>query len=102
MRRRLNVFLYGHPVGILSQDENGYLFEYHDGYHGPALSLSLPVSKRRFPRQVLHPFFASLAPEGWLKERYCQLQKIDENDVLSLLANNGINMLGAVQISAEE
>ncbi|WP_082502274.1 MULTISPECIES: HipA N-terminal domain-containing protein [unclassified Erwinia] len=41
-----------------------------------------------------------MAPEGWLKGRYCQLQKIDEHDILGLLANNGINMPGAVQISA--
>lgn len=102
MRRRVTVWLYDRPVGVLSQDDNGYLFEYSDDYSGQALSLSLPVEQRSFPRATLHPFFASLAPEGWLKRRYSQLQKIDERDLLGLLINNGENLLGAVRLSVEE
>lgn len=102
MRRRLTVWLYDEAVGMLSQEDNGYLFAYRPDYFGPALSLSLPVSKGRFPSTTLHPFFVSLAPEGWLKMRYSQLQKIDEQDLLGMLLHNGENLIGAVRISAEE
>ncbi|WP_421507534.1 HipA N-terminal domain-containing protein [Erwinia rhapontici] len=102
MRRRLTVWLYGEQVGWLTQNDEGYLFEYRPDYAGPPLSLSLPVDKKRFPRNTLHPFFASLAPEGWLKRRYSQLQKIDEQDQLGMLLHNGENLIGAVRLSVEE
>jgi len=102
MRRRVKVWLYDRPVGWLTQENNTYLFEYSPDYTGPALSLSLPVQQRQFPSATLHPFFASLAPEGWLKRRYSQLQKIDESDLLGMLLHNGENLLGAVKLTAEE
>nr|WP_314427045.1 HipA N-terminal domain-containing protein [uncultured Erwinia sp.] len=102
MRRRLTIWLYDDPVGTLSQNDDGYLFEYNPDYTGQALSLSLPVQQGRFPSAALHPFFASLAPEGWLKRRYSQLQKIDEHDLLGMLLHNGENLIGAVKLTAEE
>lgn len=101
MRRRVTVLLYGEVVGFLSQDEQGYLFEYLPDYIGPPLSLSLPVAQRRFHREKLHPYFASLAPEGWLKKRYSQLQQLDEHDLFGILIQNGKNLIGAVQIIAQ-
>jgi serine/threonine-protein kinase HipA len=101
VRRRVKVLLYGEVVGHLSQDEQGYLFEYLPGYMGPALSLSLPVAQGAFRREKLHPYFASLAPEGWLKKRYSQLQQLDEHDLFGILIHNGKNLIGAVQIIAE-
>jgi len=44
----------------------------------------------------------SLAPEGWLRNRYSQLQQRDEKDLLGMLIDNGKNLIGAVQIRAEE
>ncbi|WP_244664720.1 HipA N-terminal domain-containing protein [Candidatus Symbiopectobacterium sp. 'North America'] len=58
----MKVYLYGQHIGQLSQSDEGYLFEYKTDYVGPPLSLSLPVSVGRFPRDSLHPYFASLAP----------------------------------------
>lgn len=102
MHRRVTVWLYGELTGWLMQDDIGYVFEYRPDYIGPPLSLSLPVEKKRFPRDTLHPFFASLAPEGWLRRRYSQLQKIDEQDLLGMLLQNGENLIGAVKLSVEE
>lgn len=98
MRRRVEVWLYGEPVGVLRQDDNGFAFSYHADYIGPPLSLSLPVRVRHFQSPTLPPFFASLAPEGWLKMRYSQLQQRDEHDLLGMLIDNGKNLIGAVQL----
>lgn len=70
------------------------LFQYAPDYHGPAISISLPVAQRQFPSEMLHPYFASLAPEGWLRQRYSQIQHRDENDLLGMLIDNGKNLLG--------
>ncbi|MCG3734345.1 HipA N-terminal domain-containing protein [Vibrio cincinnatiensis] len=98
MDRKVKVLLYGKFCGVLSQNEQGFLFEYEPGYRGRSLSLSMPVADGPFESKELHPFFLSLAPEGWLKKRYSELQKIDENDPLGMLLSNGKNLLGAVQL----
>ncbi|PWC15229.1 HipA N-terminal domain-containing protein [Brenneria corticis] len=101
MRRRVNVYLYGELIGRLTQDHKGYLFEYRENYLGPPLSLSLPVKTGRFRSETLHPYFASLAPEGWLRKRYSQLQQLDERDLFGILIQNGKNLIGAVQLMTE-
>ncbi|CDH22245.1 HipA N-terminal domain-containing protein [Xenorhabdus bovienii] len=101
MRRRVKVYLYGKHIGHLIQNDEGYLFEYRQDYLGPPLSLSLPVNIGRFHSKTLHPYFASLAPEGWLRKRYSQLQQLDEQDLFGILIQNGKNLIGAVQLIAE-
>ena len=102
MLRQVTVFLYGKKVGYLRQDENGFTFEYLDGYQGLPISLSLPVAQRVFYSKTLFPYFASLAPEGWLKRRFGELQKIDEKDLFGILIQNGDNLLGAVKLVVGE
>lgn len=90
--------LYGKLCGILSQNKQGFTFEYEQRYKGRSLSLSMPLEGGPFVSIDLHPFFLSLAPEGWLKNRYSELQEIDENDPLDMLLSNGKNLIGAVQL----
>lgn len=101
MYREVKVYLYQDLVGFLRQHNEGYEFEYIENYQGKPLSLSLPLSKKRFFSQELFPYFASLVPEGWLKKRYEETQKIDEKDIFSLLVNNGKNLIGAISIRME-
>lgn len=98
MDRKVKVLLYGKFCGVLSQNAHGFTFEYDPAYKGRSLSLGMPLEKNRFESKALHPFFLSLAPEGWLKKRYSELQKIDENDPLGMLLSNGKDLLGAVQL----
>ena len=95
---KANVFLGHEHAGVLEKHNNGYVFEYLDGYAGVGLSLSLPVAKKRFEDTQLFPFFKSLLPEGWLLKEYCRVQKIDERDEFSMLINNGEDLLGATVI----
>ncbi|MDD0824217.1 HipA N-terminal domain-containing protein [Mannheimia sp. AT1] len=96
--RKADVLLYGEKIGELSQDGEIFRFAYLPDYQGVPLSLSLPVKQREFVTQQFFPYFASLVPEGWLKAKYADLQKIDNRDLFSLLLNNGDNLIGAVQI----
>jgi len=96
MARAVEVLLYNVAVGILSETEEGYCFTYYPGYNGPALSLSMPVRPQPWLSKNLHPFFKGLAPEGWLRKRYSELQKIDDKDLFGLLMQNGNDLLGAV------
>lgn len=99
--RSVSIHLYGHRIGQLVQDTEGYLFTYDQHYQGPPLSISFPTNKRRFRSKTLHPYFVSLAPEGWLLKRYSQIQQIDDKDPFGILIQNGKNLIGAVQLIVE-
>lgn len=64
------VFLRGIKAGILTEDENGYTFEYDADYlasaDAEAVSLTLPLGDKPYRDKVLFPFFDGLIPEGWL------------------------------------
>lgn len=96
MSRKIEVWLYEQPVGILSEEKNGFIFHYYDNYKGRAISLSMPVRTEHYWCEELHPFFKGLAPEGWLRKRYSEIQKIDDKDLFGLLMKNGNDLLGAV------
>ncbi|TYG34704.1 type II toxin-antitoxin system HipA family toxin [Lonepinella koalarum] len=98
LNRTARVFLYDEQIGWLNQDDSGFSFAYLPTYQGIPLSLSLPVEQKTFHAKQLFPYFASLVPEGWLKEKYSQLQRIDEQDLFGLLLNNSKNMLGAIRL----
>lgn len=98
MDREIEVWLYDEAAGILSELENKYEFSYFTGYAGPALSISMPVRTEPYISQDLHPFFKGLAPEGWLRKRYSEIQKIDSRDLFGLLMHNGDDLLGAIVI----
>ena len=75
------VFLRGVKTGILTEDENGYTFEYDADYltsaDAEAVSLTLPLSDKPYRDKVLFPFFDGLIPEGWLLDIAEKNWKID-------------------------
>ena len=97
------VFLRGIKAGILTEDENGYTFEYYADYltsaDAEAVSLTLPLSDKPYRDKVLFPFFDGLIPEGWLLDIAEKNWKIDDRDCMSLLvvfahsANDGAYLL---------
>lgn len=100
MLRSVNVYLHDVLTGQLVYAEGAYHFAYYESYAGPPLSLSLPNNGKVHSSINLHPFFHGLAPEGWLRKRYSETQRIDETDILGLLIENGNDLLGAVTLRA--
>ncbi|MBU1344811.1 MAG: HipA N-terminal domain-containing protein [Proteobacteria bacterium] len=100
MDRVGRVFFNNFFAGILKQTDQGYMFTYDPDYlaFGTPLSFHLPLQKQAFKGKQLFPFFENLAAEGWLKNMQCTTQKIDKNDVLELILENGKDMAGAVTI----
>lgn len=96
-------------AGILTQDAEGYTFEYDLDYlaneHAKAVSLTLPLRKSPYKGNVLFPFFDGLIPEGWLLDVAQRNWKIDARDRMSLLLACCKDCIGAVsveRIKAEE
>lgn len=99
MGRAVKIYMYGKLAGLLVESENGYVFSYDEHYKGKPISLNMPISTNSFESKQLHPFFKSLAPEGWLKKRFSEIQQIDERDLLGFLIENGNDLLGAITIT---
>ena len=96
------VFLRNIKAGRLTEDENGYTFEYNTEYlstaNAEAISLTLPLSNRPYHDKVLFPFFDGLIPEGWLLDIAEKNWKIDTRDRMSLLLACCKDCIGAVGV----
>lgn len=99
MKRKANVFMFDRLAGTLSQNGEQYIFLYEPNYSGIPVSLSLPLRDEPYIYNGrLHPYFESLAPEGWLRAIYSEQQHIDIQDSFGFLLENGEDLIGAIQI----
>ena len=89
-------------AGLLTQDENGYHFEYDKAYlqlaSPQAVSLTLPIQTTAFDDKVLFPFFDGLIPEGWLLDIAEKNWKINPRDRMELLLACCKDCIGAVSV----
>lgn len=101
------VYLNDVPAGLLTEQPNGYLFQYDRQFlqrpTARPVSLTLPLTKQPYQLPYLFPFFTGLLPEGYNRTVQCRLLRIDENDEFELLlAVAGGDTIGAVRVVANE
>lgn len=100
--KQAKIYLYDIFAGVLTEDENGYSFEYNRDYlasdSAEPISLTLPLSGKPYLSNVLHPFFDGLIPEGWLLDIAESNWKIDNRDRMSLLLSCCKDCIGAVSV----
>jgi serine/threonine-protein kinase HipA len=100
--RRGIVQIDGERVGTLVEDGPDVTFAYDAEYaSSPAaipVSLTLPVGEGPWTTRGLHPFFAGLLPEGWLRTLVETKLHVDDNDQFGLLLATGADCVGAVEI----
>ncbi len=86
-------------IGTLSETAgSGTRFLYDEGVT-QSIACTLPVSQREHDYPFgLHPFFAHLAPEGWLRDRQSAFADVDGNDDFGILLAFGADCIGAVGI----
>ncbi len=89
-------------VGILSQNDEGYHFEYDKSYlnqeNPKPVSLTLPLQKEIYSSNVLFPFFDGLIPEGWLLEIAEKNWKLNPRDRMGLLLACCKDCIGNVSV----
>ena len=64
MSRKLNVYLCGKKVGVLSENELSQLTFQYDSENTTLLSVHLPVCTQEYVHSQAYPFFENLTPEG--------------------------------------
>jgi serine/threonine-protein kinase HipA len=100
--KQAKIYMHSAFAGVLTEDENGYSFEYDSDYlageKAEAVSLILPLTDKVCISNVLHPFFDGLIPEGWLLDIAEKNWKINNRDRMSLLLACCKDCIGAVSV----
>lgn len=102
--RQAEIYLNTKFAGLLTEDENGYTFQYDKKYlkseDAEAISLTLPLSEKPYIDMALFPYFDGLIPEGWLLDIAEKSWKINRRDRMSLLLTCCKDCIGAVSVVA--
>jgi serine/threonine-protein kinase HipA len=105
MSRIGKVFYQTDFAGIISEDEDGYHFQYDAQYlnmaNAQAISLTIPLQNKPLYSNILFPFFDGLIPEGWLMDIAIQNWKLNPRDRMGLLLAVCKDCIGAVSIITE-
>ena len=102
--RQAEIFYKGRKAGLLTQNDDGsFLFQYDNFWLSdnstPAISLTLPKTKKIYKSDYLFPFFYNMLPEGTNKEVVCKHMRIDKDDHFSLLLITAqYDTIGAVTV----
>lgn len=103
MNRSGKVYMKNVFCGEVSETDNGYSFEYETNYlqnvQAQAVSLTLPLSKKKYNSKTLFAFFDGLIPEGWLLDIAEKNWKINYNDRMGLLLTCCKDCIGAVSVA---
>lgn len=105
MNRSGEVYYKDQLAGLISEEEDGYVFTYEAAYlknnHLP-VSLTLPLMETSYKSKILFPFFDGLIPEGWLLDIAIQNWKLNPRDRMGLLLTVCQDCLGAVSVKKIE
>lgn len=92
----------GQLAGWLSQNDQGYHFEYDKTYivtpGARPVSLTLPIKEEPYTSNVMFPFFDGLIPEGWLLEIAEKNWKLNPRDRMGLLLACCKDCIGNVSV----
>jgi HipA-like protein len=88
--RTTEVYRNGTFAGTLTEENrNQFVFRYDDNYYSdaskPAISLTLPKTKKEYRSEFLFPFFFNMLSEGVNRKLQCTMLRIDEEDSFGLL-----------------
>jgi serine/threonine-protein kinase HipA len=100
--RKAEVKLHDLTAGWLTQDDQGYHFEYDSKFlqsqNRESISKTLPLREEPYHNKVLFPFFDGLIPEGWLLNVAEKNWKLNIRDRMGLLMACCKDCIGAVSI----
>lgn len=102
--RRASVYVHGKLAGHLEEVEKGkkYIFKYLSDYTGPAVSLTMPTTKKEYVYEGFPPYFDGVLPEGLQLDGLLKQVKLDRKDYFGQLLAVGGELIGAVTVKEEQ
>ncbi len=87
--KRAKIFIDGLFCGVLTENYDGYFFQYDREYlsreDAKPLSPTMPLRNETFEKEFMFPVFDGLIPEGWLLNIVDKNWKINPRDRMELL-----------------
>ena len=101
--KKAKVLIDGALVGHLIEWEKNrrYEFAYIEGYLGPSVSLTMPITQRVYLFDRFPPFFAGFLPEGFMLDALLRKAKLDRNDLFEQLVRVGRELVGNVTVERD-
>jgi len=101
----LSVLLGGRLIGAVTEERGEFHFEYAEDYRAgrrvTPLSLSMPISSRRYGDPVVRPFLWGLLPDSeQVIERWARSYQVSPRNPFALLHHVGADCAGAAQFVA--
>lgn len=100
--RKAEIRIYDKTAGWLTQDAEGYHFQYDPPYllspQPVPVSLTLPLHEAAYDSKTIFPFFDGLIPEGWLLDLAEKNWKLNSRDRMGLLMACCKDCIGAVSV----
>lgn len=104
--RQAQVFYKEFLAGIISESDEGFVFQYDEIYlkniDSKPISLTLPLQQKAFKSQILFAFFDGLIPEGWLLNIALNNWKLNARDRFGLLLILCKDCIGCVSVLPKE
>ncbi|MBR1509565.1 MAG: HipA N-terminal domain-containing protein [Bacteroidales bacterium] len=101
--RQARVFIKDVFCGILTENEDGYRFQYDLKYlsspDAESLSPTMPLTVEAYEKEMMFPVFDGLIPEGWLLEVASASWKIDPRDRMGLLLACCRDCIGDISVT---
>jgi serine/threonine-protein kinase HipA len=102
--RAVEIYHNGTFAGTLTEENpHQFVFRYEDNYFNdaskPAISLTLPKTKKEYRSEYLFPFFFNMLSEGVNRKLQSTQLRIDEEDSFGLLMATAQNdTIGSVTV----
>lgn len=98
--RIANIFVNNILAGRLIENDNhkNYVLEYNEAYQGAPISLTMPISQKKYLSNKFPAFFEGLLPEGPQLEALLRQSKLDRDDYFGQLVTVGADLVGAVTV----
>ena len=101
--RKAIVYVHNNRAGVLTEVSPAeYYFEYDDNYESEPISLTMPISQKKYSYNSFPPFFDGLLPEGTMLEGLLENSNCTPNDYFAQLVAIGGNLVGAVTVELME
>ena len=102
--KKAKVFADGIFAGYLIEWEKNrrYEFAYLEGYSGPSISLTMPLTQRVYHFDRFPPFFDGFLPEGFMLDALLQKAKLDRDDRFEQLVRVGGEMVGNITVERDD